>query len=81
MKRIEILGIGCARCTKTEQEVRRAVASLGWQEGREFTLYKIENPSEIAARGILMTPGVIIDGKVVSAGKVPTQKEILSWLK
>jgi len=81
MKKIEILGPGCARCKKTEEEIRRALTSIGWQEGHEFVIEKVVRPTEIAARGVLMTPGVILDGKIVSTGKIPTHGEIVSWIE
>ena len=80
MKKIEVLGTGCARCKKTEQVVKQALDELGWQQGQEYSLEKIENLNDIAARGILMTPGVMIDGKIFSVGKVPGQKEISAFL-
>ena len=81
MKRIEILGIGCKSCEKAETEVRHAALSLGWTEGTEFTIEKVSDPGDIAARGVFITPGVTVDGKVVSTGKVPKQKDIVKWLK
>ena len=48
MKKIEVLGVGCARCEKTEKIIREAVSNLGLTEGKDFTLEKIKNPSEIA---------------------------------
>ena len=81
MKTIEILGPGCANCKKTEEAVRKALTDIGWKEGQDFTLTKVQNMADIAARGILMTPGVIVDGKVVSTGKVPKVGEIISWVE
>jgi len=81
MKNFEILGPGCARCKKTAEEVRRALSSIGLAEGRDFSIEKIEKPTEIAARGVLMTPGVIVDGKIVSTGKIPTHGDIISWME
>lgn len=81
MKRIEILGVGCARCRKTEQEVRRVVQDLNWIEGEDYHLEKVDQPDDIISRGIFLTPGVVVDGKVVSAGRVPKRKQILEWLK
>jgi small redox-active disulfide protein 2 len=81
MKRIEILGIGCKSCEKAEVEVRNAALSLGWSEGTEFTIEKVSDPGDIAARGVFITPGITVDGKVVSTGKVPPKKDIVKWLK
>ena len=81
MKKIEVLGPGCARCKQTAEVVRRALSSIGLAEGRDFSIEKIEKPTEIAARGVLMTPGVIVDGKIVSTGKIPTHGDIISWME
>lgn len=80
MKKIEILGIGCPKCKRTEKEVRKAIENLGWTEGEDYSIEKVLNPSDIASRGVLSTPGVSVDGKVVSTGKIPKQVEILNWL-
>ena len=81
MKIIEVLGPGCPSCRKAEEEVRKAALSLGWTEEEDFVILKVGEPGNIAARGVLFTPGVIVDGKVVSSGKVPKQADILGWLK
>jgi len=81
MKKIEILGPGCAKCKQTEAVVRKALTTHGWVEEQDYSLEKVVRPTEIAARGVLMTPGVIVDGKIVSTGKVPTQGEIVSWIE
>ena len=76
MKVIEVLGSGCANCQKLEANAREAVAQLGIAaEVRHVTDY-----AEIAARGVLSTPGLVIDGRVVSAGKIPTTPTIAAWL-
>jgi len=81
MKKIEVLGIGCARCEKTEKIIRETVTGLGLTEGKDYILEKIKNPSEIASRGVLMTPGVSIDGKIVLSGKIPGRSLVESWFK
>ena len=81
MKTIEILGMGCPSCHRAEEEVRKAARSLGWTEGNDFSLVKVADPAQIAARGVFITPGVVVDGKLVSSGKVPGREEILGWLK
>jgi small redox-active disulfide protein 2 len=81
MKKIEILGPGCPNCKKAAEEVQKALNSIGWKEGQDYTLTKVQSISEIAARGVLMTPGVVVDGKVVSTGKVPKVGEIISWVE
>ena len=76
MKLLEVLGPGCANCMRVERAAREAVAMAGVEaEVRHVTDY-----GEIAARGVLQTPGLVIDGKVVSYGRVPTASDIAAWL-
>ncbi len=67
---------GCARCNKTAEIVRDVLEA----EGVVFTLEKVSDYAAMAAAGVMATPGVAIDGKVVSTGKIPTATEIKSWL-
>jgi small redox-active disulfide protein 2 len=69
---IEVLGVGCAKCVKLEETARQAIKELGI----DAQVVHVTDLSEIAKRGVLMTPGLVIDGKVVSAGKVPTVEKI-----
>ncbi len=73
---IEILGTGCAKCKKLEEDVRRAVADLGI----EATVTKVEDIAKIMEHGVMMTPGLVIDGAVKSTGRIPGQQEIKNWL-
>lgn len=76
MKVIEVLGPGCSNCQKLEANVREAVA----QAGIEADIRHVTDYAEIAQRGVMSTPGLVIDGTVVSAGKVPTPWTIAAWL-
>ena len=80
MKKIEVLGIGCPNCKKTEAIVRQVVEKKGWKEGEDYVIEKITNPSDIAARGVLATPGVSVDGVVKFSGKIPSHSMVESWL-
>jgi len=75
--KIEILGMGCAKCNKLEKNVRKAVNELGITAD----VRKVEDLDEITARGVMMTPALVIDGKVVSSGRVPGKDEIANILK
>ena len=75
MKNIKILGTGCAKCRATEALVK-AVAQ---GKGAEITLEKVDSLPEIVKYGVLSTPGVVIDGRVVHAGGVPTRNKVESW--
>lgn len=74
---IKVLGPGCARCQKTEEVVRQAVA----EAGLEAEVAKVTGMLDIAAYGVMGTPAVVIDGQVKCAGKVPTKDQVLAWLK
>jgi small redox-active disulfide protein 2 len=73
---IKVLGPGCPKCKQTEQRVREAVAEAGITANIE----KVTDIIEIAGYGVLGTPAVIIDGEVKSVGKIPSTKDIKSWI-
>ncbi len=73
---IKILGPGCANCKRLYQETGRAVA----QSGVAATLTKVESMEEIASFGILRTPGLVIDGRVVASGRIPLTPEIVTMI-
>ena len=78
--KIEVVGPGCGRCIATEKNVKEAIKQLGIQA--EIT--KVSDVAEFAKKGVVFTPGVIVDGKVVISGKIPTVdelKEIISERK
>jgi len=70
--KIEVVGPGCARCITTEKNVREAVQQLGLQA--EIT--KVTNVAEFAKKGVMFTPGVIVDGRVKVSGKIPSVDEL-----
>lgn len=74
--KVTVYGPGCARCTQTAALIKDVCDGLGIA----FTLEKVSDYAEIARAGVMATPGVAIDGKVVSTGKIPTVAEIRSWL-
>ena len=76
MKVIEVLGSGCANCRKLEANAREAVA----EAGVDAEILHVTDMAEIASRGVLNTPGLAIDGRVVSTGRIPTPWTIASWL-
>jgi len=75
--KIEILGMGCAKCNKLEKNVRKAVSELGIT----VDVMKVEDLEEITSRGVMMTPALVVDGEIVSTGRVPGKDEIASILK
>lgn len=70
--KIEIVGPGCGRCIATEKNVKEAVKQLGIQA--EIT--KVTDVAEFAKKGVMFTPGVIVDGQVKISGKIPAVDEI-----
>jgi len=76
MLQIKILGTGCPNCNKLEQETKKAVKNLAIEA--EFE--KITDYMKIMDYDILSTPGLVINEKVVSSGKIPSQGEITSFL-
>jgi len=74
--KIEILGTGCKKCKKLEENAQEAIKSAGV----EATIEKVEDMKTIMEYGIMSTPGLVIDGKVKSTGKVLKPKEIEKFL-
>jgi small redox-active disulfide protein 2 len=70
--KIEVVGPGCSRCITTEKNVREALKQLGISA--EVT--KVTNVAEFAKKGVMFTPGVIVDGQVKVSGKVPSIEEL-----
>ena len=76
MKNIKVLGTGCANC-KTTLKLLEDVAAA---RGVAIQLEKVEEIKDIMGYGVMSTPGVVIDGKVVHAGGVPGREKIEQWL-
>ena len=76
MKSVKILGSGCANCRKLEAVAREAAAGAGVQA--EFV--KVTEMQAIMAYDLLATPGLVIDDKLVSSGRIPTLAEVRQWL-
>lgn len=73
---IKVVGTGCAKCNKLTENATQAANELGV----DIELTKISEMMEIAATGIMQTPGLIINDKIVSTGKVPSVEEIKTLL-
>jgi small redox-active disulfide protein 2 len=70
--KIEILGTGCAKCKALEKNVLEAIAKAG----KFAQVEKVEDLTKIMEYGVMSTPGLVIDGKVVSTGKLLTVDEV-----
>jgi small redox-active disulfide protein 2 len=73
---IKVLGMGCARCNELEKRVRDTLSELGIAANVEH----VTDLKTLSAMGVLMTPGLVIDGKVVSQGKLLSKDELKKWL-
>ncbi|HBZ45219.1 MAG TPA: thioredoxin family protein [Maritimibacter sp.] len=76
MKTVKVYGPGCKRCETTESMVKDTAATLGI----EISVEKISDPREIAMAGIMSTPGISVDGKLVHAGGLPDAAKLKDWL-
>jgi len=75
--KIEILGTGCAKCQKLEELVHEAIKA----SGVEAEISKVKDIKQIMTYGVMTTPGLVIDGQVKIAGKMPTPDQIKGWVK
>ena len=73
--KIEILGPGCKRCDQLYENARVAILQSG--SGGAITIEKIQDIMQITAKGVFMTPGMMIDGEVISVGKVLSVEQIV----
>ena len=76
MLTIKVLGPGCTNCNKVEEITKTAVSTMGI----ETQIEKITDTNEIVEYGVLSTPGLVINGKVVCSGRIPSQAEVTTWL-
>lgn len=77
MLTVKVLGSGCANCKKLEAITRKVIDSLGL----EADIIKVTEHQEIMKYPILSTPGLVVNEKLVSAGRIPSEAEIAGWLK
>jgi small redox-active disulfide protein 2 len=73
---IKVLGPGCANCKNLEKATREAVDALGL----DATIEKVTDYADIAAYGVMSTPGLVVDDKVVLSGRVPTAAQVRALL-
>jgi small redox-active disulfide protein 2 len=73
---IKVLGKGCANCMRLEAMVHEVVS----EKGLTANLEHVRDEREIVSYGVMKTPGLVVDGKVVSYGRIPSKGEIEGWL-
>lgn len=77
MLTISVYGPGCANCRKLEEISRKALADAGLQG----EVVKVTAMPDIVAAGVLKTPGLGINGKLVSSGRIPAPESVLQWIR
>ena len=76
MLTIKVLGSGCANCKRLEQIARKVISDMSI----EADVIKVTDYNDIMSYDILSTPGLVIDEKVVSSGRIPTPAEVTTWV-
>ena len=76
MLTIKVLGSGCANCKRLEQIAHKVVSDMGI----EAQIAKVTEYPDIMLYNVLATPGLVINEKVVSTGRIPTPAEVAAWL-
>lgn len=76
MKTVKVYGPGCKRCAATETMIKDAAARLGV----DVTVEKVTDAKSIAMAGVISTPGIAVDGKLVHAGGLPDAAKLEGWL-
>ncbi|WP_135613206.1 thioredoxin family protein [Methanococcoides sp. AM1] len=74
--KIEVLGSGCAKCNKVKDLVEKVVN----EAGIDAEIIKVEDINQILDYGVMVTPGLVVDGDVKIAGKIPSEDKVREWL-
>ncbi len=74
--KLQILGTGCAKCVKLTEAAEAAAKQLAL----DYEVVKVTDPNEFVRLGVMLTPALVVDGKVVASGKVPTAEQLRTLL-
>jgi small redox-active disulfide protein 2 len=74
---IEVLGTGCAKCNKLEAMAKSVAERLGVP----YEVTHVRDINMIVQRGVMITPALAIDGRIVVSGRLPSEAELTSWLQ
>ncbi len=74
---IKVLGPGCPNCEKVAEVVRQAVTQMGMTDA---TIVKVKEREEFQRYGLLYTPGLVVNEKLVCGGRIPSLSEVSTWL-
>lgn len=77
MLEVKVLGTGCARC----KELEKMCIDVAAENNITADIQKVTDLKDIMSYGIMQTPGLVINGKVMLSGKLPTKSTLLHWLK
>jgi small redox-active disulfide protein 2 len=75
--KIEILGIGCPKCNAATENVKKALSDIG----KTAEVVKVTDIKQMMERGVMSTPALIIDGKLMVQGKTPNVEQIKNWIQ
>ncbi len=75
--RVQVLGVGCSKCNALEEKIRR----LATQHQLDIQIEKVNDLKEIMKYGVMMTPGLVIDGILKCYGTIPKDDQLLNWMK
>lgn len=75
MTDVKVLGLGCANCRRTQA----LIEDVAQAAGVSIAVEKVDDPQQFATFGVMRTPGVVIDGRVVHAGGVPARETVERW--
>ncbi len=76
MVEIKVLGPGCANCKRLEQITRKVIDCLA----ADAKIEKVSDYKEIVELGVIATPGLVVNGEVVSSGRIPSETEVTDWI-